>query len=203
MQEKTQGFIIKIINHNDSSKLVTLYTTSLGKITVAANIPEKISNGNIGLFDIGNAVNVVLYRKTEDEMYKISEISLLKQYYNIHFDYDKLCVLNYICYALNANNEEFYGDRTMMNFLKKYMNFLNNSSLEYDYLIFLFDYYFLLINGVIEEFYGLDEIEKTFVNELSGCVMLEDSFQQYISTRLIKKMNQMKKTKIKILDTKK
>lgn len=202
MQEKVQGFIIKIVNHNDNSKIITLYTNILGKITVAANIPEKISNGNVGTFDLGNAVEVLLYRKTEDEMYKISEISLIKQYQNIRFSYEKLCILNYVLYAFNNNIEEFYGDRALMNFLKLYMKLLDEKNVSLNKMIFLFDFYFLLINGQIEEFVGLNEIEATLVSELSNQIVLREEIVEYISDSLIYKMNCMKKNKIKILDIK-
>lgn len=200
MLEKVQGYIIKIVNHNDNSKILTLYTNKLGKITVAANIPEKLSNGNMGIYDLGNAVNVVLYRKTEDEMYKISEISLLKQYTNIHFDYEKLCILNYILYAINQNFEENFGDLTFMNFLKLYMRFINETKTEIKKMIFLFDYYFMLINGQIEILPYLNELETTFLEELSTQIVLKKELFDFITPNLIKEMNKFKKNKFKFLD---
>ena len=200
MLEKVQGYIIKIVNHNDNSKILTLYTNKLGKITVAANIPEKLSNGNMGIYDLGNAVNVVLYRKTEDEMYKISEISLLKQYTNMHFDYEKLCILNYVLYAINQNFEENFGDLTFMNFLKLYMRFINETKTEIKKMIFLFDYYFMLINGQIEILPYLNELEATFLEELSTQIVLKKELFDFITPNLIKEMNKFKKNKFKFLD---
>lgn len=201
MQEKIQAFIIKINNHNDNSKILTLYSNKLGKITVAANIPEKISNGNLGLYDLGNAVNVVLYRKTEEEMFKISEISLVKQYKNIHFNIDKMKVLYYILFVLNSNIEENFGDITLMNFLKLYMRFLNETNLDCKKTIFLFDFYFLMINGTnFNNYSSLSVIEQEFLKELSTQILLSDEFSPYITGNLIKQMNLYKKNKIKVLD---
>ena len=89
-----------------------------------------------------------------------------------------------------------------MNFLKLYMKLLDEKNVSLNKMIFLFDFYFLLINGQIEEFVGLNEIEATLVSELSNQIVLREEIVEYISDSLICKMNCMKKNKIKILDIK-
>lgn len=192
MIEKTRAFILRIINNKDDGKILILFTEKMGKITAFAYIPERINSIALSTYEVGNAVEVVLYKKKENENYTVSQISLIKQYPNIRFDYDKYRVLNYVLKTILRYTEENIEDKQLMNFLKLYMNFLNNTQMINNNLIFFFDYYFLHIQGLIKDLLCDTEEEQYLMENLNKQVILDDKLSPYITKNLRKQVSEIK-----------
>lgn len=190
---KVTGFILRIIQNKDDSKIVIIYTRELGKITVVAYIPEKVNSIALSSYEVGNAVELVLYRKKENDMYTVSQITLIKQYSNIRFNYDKYLLLIYMMQTILKNIEENLPDKEFMNFLKLYINFLNKLEIvEEEKIKFLFDFYFLRIHGLLPELICKTEEDIVLIDNLTKQVVLNEEIFPYISKNLIKQIIKVK-----------
>ena len=106
---KTEAIILKKIDYGDSSKIVSLYTKDLGKLSAIVK-GAKSSKSRIGrIVDILNYIQVVLYKKENREIQLITQADLIAHYPKIKSDLNKVkyasAVLELV-YTLTLENEE-------------------------------------------------------------------------------------------------
>lgn len=189
MVKTITGFILRIIDNKDVGKILIIYSRELGRITAFAYIPEKINSVVLSTYEIGNAVEAVIYKKKEDEPYRISQINLIKQYPGIRFDYDKYNVLIHVLKTLLNHTEENLPDKDLMNFLKLYINFVDKTKEKVDEkIVFLFNFYFLRLQGLLGDFIYKTEEEKFFIDTLKNQVLLDEKLYPYITKNMIKQV---------------
>lgn len=194
MVKTITGFILRIIDNKDVGKILIIYTRELGKITAFAYIPEKINSVVLSTYEIGNAIEAVIYKKREDEPYRISQINLIKQYPGIRFNYDKYNILIYVLKTLLNHTEESMPDKELMNFLKLYINFINTTeNIIENKLIFLFDFYFLKIQGLLGTISCKTIEEDFFIKTLNQQVLLDEKLYPFISNNLLKQLVSLRK----------
>ncbi len=89
---KTDAIVLKSRRYRDTSKLVTLYTRTYGKLKGIAKGARETKSKFGGSLEPVVVATVVLYRKDHRELQLISQSDLVKPYRNIHEKMDRLAV---------------------------------------------------------------------------------------------------------------
>lgn len=83
---KTQGVVLRKINHGDTSKIITIFTIDYGKVTVIAKgvkSPKSKMNARLETF---NFVELVYYNKQSREVQLLSSVDILKVFNSLTED---------------------------------------------------------------------------------------------------------------------
>ncbi|HOJ17373.1 MAG: DNA repair protein RecO [Ignavibacteriales bacterium] len=87
---KTEAIVLTKINYSDSSKIVTLFSEKLGKVTLIVK-GGRNKNSKTGIIvDPMNIINVVIYNKSGRDVQLLSSADLVSLFSNIRSDYNKL-----------------------------------------------------------------------------------------------------------------
>ena len=87
---KTEAVVLSKLNYSDSSKIVSLYTLSNGRMSAIVKGGRR-KNSKIGnIIDPLNVIDVVLYKKESRDIQLISDAVLVSHSPNIREDIDKL-----------------------------------------------------------------------------------------------------------------
>ncbi len=82
----TKGLIFKKIPFKESSLILEIFSNRFGKISVIAKGIRKEKNKNIGLIEVLNELELVLYKKPESQWYILKSASLIKPHlFNVKF----------------------------------------------------------------------------------------------------------------------
>lgn len=113
MQFSDIGYIIKAQPHAESSVILTVLTSQNGKLT--GYVKNGLSKKRLGIYQIGNSVNINAYSRLEENMYSL-HIDLLQSNVVAFLGDEKrlsslssLCELCNICIPEKDNIEGFYN----------------------------------------------------------------------------------------------
>lgn len=139
---KTKAIILKRIDFSDSSRIASLYTEKLGKLSciIKGARSPKSKTGKIA--DVLNLLTVVIYNKEGREVQVISEIDLINHFPKIKEDLEASSyafsvaeIIDQLIPEHEANHKIFIGTEKILNLI--------NQSVEEAQL--LFTKYFLFI----------------------------------------------------------
>lgn len=181
MQFSDIGYIIKAQPHAESSVILTVLTSQNGKLT--GYVKNGLSKKRLGIYQIGNSVNINAYSRLEESMYSL-HIDLLQSNVVAFLGDEKrlsslssLCELCNICIPEKDNIEGFYN--TVDDFFKHIHE--DNWLAYYSY----FEFYLLDYLGI-----GLDLSECAatgaknnlkYVSPKSGKAISEEAGKPYAS----------------------
>ncbi|TLU88507.1 MAG: DNA repair protein RecO [Chlorobium sp.] len=74
---KTRAVVLREIRYRDQSKICSLYSRDFGKISVIVKGARNPKNKLSGLFNAGNVIDLVLYRKNNRELHLASDGNLV------------------------------------------------------------------------------------------------------------------------------
>jgi len=75
--ESTEALVVKTQKYQESSKIVTLYTRKLGKISVIAKGIRKTDSKLGGILEVINLVSTVFYYKSSRNIQLLKECDLI------------------------------------------------------------------------------------------------------------------------------
>src|SRR5580765_3812181 len=87
---KTEAFVLKSFRYGDTSKIVTLYTKDLGKISAIVKGARNFKSRICGTLETMNYINAILYVKQNRELQLLSDAEYKNSFPNIISDYSKL-----------------------------------------------------------------------------------------------------------------
>ena len=74
---KTRAVVLREIKYRDQSKICSLYTREFGKVSVIIKGARNPKNRLSGLFNAGNILDLVLYKKSGRDLHLVSDANLL------------------------------------------------------------------------------------------------------------------------------
>lgn len=89
----TAAIVLKSIDFQESSKIVTLLTPEHGKVAVMVRGARKPKSKYAGFFEVGNVLDTVIYMKSSREVQNLTEVSYLQRNWEIRQDFPKLAVV--------------------------------------------------------------------------------------------------------------
>jgi recombinational DNA repair protein (RecF pathway) len=155
---KTKAYVLRTIKFSDSSRIITLYTEELGKLTVMQKgARKKWQDGSLGTF---GCIEAMIYCKEGREIQLMSKAVYIETYRNIEKDLERLGaafvsmeLLNKCSFTHSANREVF---EIIDNFFRRLDQ--TNGIPEYTLLKFLIE--FSSYHGIIPDVFS--EAYETF-----------------------------------------
>jgi DNA repair protein RecO (recombination protein O) len=111
----TPALVLKAIDFQESSRIVTLLTPEHGKIAVMVRGARKPKSKFAGFFEAGNLLDTVIYIKASRTIQNLSEVSYRHRTWGIRRDYGKLAIVMQTMEMLdqlihdNENSKDFYN----------------------------------------------------------------------------------------------
>ncbi|MGQ9476955.1 MAG: DNA repair protein RecO [Candidatus Bipolaricaulia bacterium] len=87
---KATGFVIRSLDYQESSRIVTLLSPRLGKLSLLAKGARKIESRFGAALDLLNLIEVVFYDHEGKGLKLLKEAALIEGYPNLKRDYDRL-----------------------------------------------------------------------------------------------------------------
>ena len=136
---KIEGIIIKKKDINDSDRLLTVFTTAFGKISLIFKGINKSKRRDKTASDVLSLSKMVVYKK--DENYIASTIDLVEEYENTKTDIDRIGISLYICSVLNEILA--FGERNskIYDMAKKSFRYIDKEEIKKSYLLLCYFVY--------------------------------------------------------------
>lgn len=134
MLHKTAGIVLSTIKYRDTSLICRIYTEKLGLQTYIVNgVRSKKAKNKIALFQPLTILDLVVYKKENSDIQRISEMKILYPYQSIPFHFIKSTIALFLTELLSKvlreeqENEALYGflSRSFMVFDLKEDDFTN------------------------------------------------------------------------------
>ncbi len=124
MITQTQAIILRSIDYQESSKILTVLSKEHGKIALIARGVKKPKSKLSGIIDLGNILDVVYYYKSTRGIQNLTEASISYSSTNFRIDFERAAIL-YATLELTAQlvHENEVND-TIFNFLATFVPWL-------------------------------------------------------------------------------
>ncbi|MCS5421053.1 MULTISPECIES: DNA repair protein RecO [Psychrilyobacter] len=97
---KTDGIVIKKIDHSEADRSLTLFTKNFGKINLNISGIRKSKKRHLNGADLLGISNFIFYKK--DDYYILSSFELNETFFNLRKDLEKLNISFHILEILNS-----------------------------------------------------------------------------------------------------
>ncbi len=103
--EEVKGIVLRTVNVGECDKLLTVYTEEKGKITASVRGSRSLKSRYFAAVQQYCFTSFVLVKK--NDRYYVKETELLKSFFSLHEDLEKMALAEYICEAIcYAGTEE-------------------------------------------------------------------------------------------------
>lgn len=124
---KTDAFVLKSFKFRDTSKIVTLFTKELGKLSAIIKGVRKFNSGKCGVLETMNYINAVIYFKENRDLQFISSAEYKTSYPEIIKDLDRIKTTYRILDIVNKTIPENEKHYELFDLMKSCLETLNNS----------------------------------------------------------------------------
>ena len=131
---KTNGIVIKKIDHSEADRSLTLFTKNFGKMNINISGIRKSKKRHLNGADLFGISSFIFYKK--GDYYILSSFELNEIFYNLRSNFEKLEISFHILEILNEFLIEGETRTNLYNLLMKSLRFLDkNKNPLKDYLI--------------------------------------------------------------------
>lgn len=127
--QKSEAVILRSINQGETSKILTLYTRTFGKISVMAKGARNIKSRFGGALEPLNHVSVVYFEKENRELQILSQADILDAFSAIKKDLKKISLASAVCELLNQLETTHDANPHLFHLLLKTLKTLNREGL--------------------------------------------------------------------------
>lgn len=147
MQFSDEGYIIKMRRHGESSLILTVLTRHNGK--VVGYVKNCLHKKNLGIYQLGNSINLNAYARLEDNLYSFHVDLLRPDAVNFLSSPERLAALGALCELCNDCLPEKEDTESFFNIIDNFFKHIleDNWKTYYSY----FEFYLLDYLGI-----GLD-----------------------------------------------
>jgi len=105
MIRKTQAIVLRTINYGDQSKIVTFFTREFGKMTGLAKGYRKPKGKFASILEVGNDLDLVIYKKDTREVQLITEAVLRSPRFGASITLEKLNAMHQVLELVRLTTE--------------------------------------------------------------------------------------------------
>ncbi|MEQ9308874.1 MAG: DNA repair protein RecO [Balneolaceae bacterium] len=120
----TKAIILKSIDYQESSKILTVLSQEHGKIALIARGVKKPKSKLSGLIDLGNILDVVYYYKSTRGVQSLTEASFSYSNLNFRIDFERAAILYSTLELIAQLVHENEVNETVFNFLSMFIQWL-------------------------------------------------------------------------------
>jgi len=137
---KTEAILLKTTNYRETSKIITFYTRSHGKIRGIAKGVRSTKTKWGGALQSMAFLNLFFYFKENRELFLVSNAEYVKSFNSIYSDYDKMQVGFGIVELVNRTTADNQQNSGIFDLLKNSLEALENTTKNYDNVLIYFEY---------------------------------------------------------------
>ncbi|MCH8494063.1 MAG: DNA repair protein RecO [Balneolales bacterium] len=123
----TPAIVLKAIDFQESSRIVTLLTPDHGKMAVMVRGVRKPKSKFAGYFEVGKVLDIVVYIKTSRTIQNISEASFRQRNWQISQDFPKLALVMATMEMLDQLVHDNESSRDFFEMAEKFIDWLNHT----------------------------------------------------------------------------
>lgn len=124
MITQTQVIILKTVDYQESSKIITVLSKEHGKIALIARGVKKPKSKLSGLIDLGNILDVVYYYKSTRGVQSLTEASIFYSNHNFRIDFERASILYAALELVGQLVHENEVNETVFSFLSKFIQWI-------------------------------------------------------------------------------
>ena len=123
---QTRAIILKAINYQESSKILTVLTKEHGKIALIAKGAKKPKNKLAGILEAGNILDVVYYYKASRSVQTLSEASISYSSLTFRQQIERAAILYAVIELVAQLIHENEVNMPVFNFTETFIEWLGN-----------------------------------------------------------------------------
>ncbi|HEY3249560.1 MAG TPA: DNA repair protein RecO [Ignavibacteria bacterium] len=137
---RTEAIILKCSNYRETSKIVTFYSKSHGKIRGIAKAVRSARTKWGGVLQSMAYLNLFFYFKENKDLHLISNAEYAKSFKSIYGDYDKMQAGFRIIELVNRTTADHEQNKEIFNLLRFTLENLDDATKNYNNLLFYFEF---------------------------------------------------------------
>ncbi|MBR5152263.1 MAG: DNA repair protein RecO [Clostridia bacterium] len=148
---EAEGIITREIKYGDSSRILTVLTRQLGKISVLAGGVRTNKSGLLATTQLFSHVSFQLFQGREKSLYKINSGDILTSFSSIRESLTKMAYASYFCEVANDVIQENAPDEEQLNLLLNTLYLLAGDKLPYPQIKGVFEFRTLALQGLLPD----------------------------------------------------
>ena len=171
MLVRTEGIVLRSVPYKETTRLVTLYTCDLGKMTVIAHGGQSVKSRFGATLQLLSHVQAMIYTRPTRSIQILSDCSHVAVYSGISSGLDRLAIGQHICELVLSLTEEGHTSPETFHLLVKVLRTLNDPSVDAELLKLYFQLRFTDLLGFAPAF-SRDSVVQ--LDDSGGYLLLED-----------------------------
>lgn len=191
----TSAIVLNNRQFSDTSLICNLYSTDYGKFSIIAKGVRSLKNPFGAVLQPLNYIDLVYYYKEKRNIQLFKEGSIIKKYYNISNDYQKLVYSLTMSDMINFTSYNDSPCHIIFRLITKSLELIDDTNIKFlDYYYIFFNIQLLIYLGyypILEKCYGCNNILKS--------ASFDDSTGQLICMKCSKKKESIPSDAIELI----
>ena len=146
-KEKFEAFVLRAVKYSEHDKMLTLFTKQNGKISAVAKGAQSSKSKYIASSQLFCLSEFIL--STSIKMPYVASAEVIKGFYGLNKDIERLTAASYCAELINALYEEEVEDQIIFNLLYHTLNLLEKSDVAYaNIIVITFILKFMGVSGM-------------------------------------------------------
>jgi DNA repair protein RecO (recombination protein O) len=147
MIQDTEAVVLRTLNHGDTSKIITLYSRKTGRLKLIAKGVRSSKSKATGLFQPTHHLRLAYYEKTQSELQLFKSGELVKGFYGLENDFDRLTLAQVVLELVDRGAEKEEPHPEVFNLLVATLERLNDPQQPTSLVYWYFHLQFLVEMG--------------------------------------------------------
>ena len=175
----TDGIVTKETKYSDTSRILTVISRKLGKISVLAGNARRSKSGLLTATSMFSHSNFTLFKSGSSSLYKLNEGELITSFSSIRESLEKMAFASYFCDITNTVVQEDSPDVAQMELLLRSLYKLahETTDISYEKIKAVFEFRTLTISGLMPDLSVCGGCGKTdnlcYISAQKGAVYCE------------------------------
>lgn len=143
------GIVTKETKYGDTSRILTVITKELGKISVLAGNARRNKSGLLTATALFSYSSFTLFKGGSSSLYKLNECELLTSFSALHESLDGMAFASYFCDVTNTVVQEDSPDLAQTRLLLRSLYMLCRDNPDYEKIKAVFEFRTLTIAGLL------------------------------------------------------
>lgn len=164
----TQAIILRIVDYQESSKIITALTAEHGKIALIAKGAKRPKNKLAGVLEVGNILDVIYYHKQSRSVQTLTEASISYSSNKYRREFDRASILYAALELIDQLVHENEVNLPVFNFANNFIEWLGEVPVAHPSVFAYVQIRMAEINGIGLHANISDENQTAFLNISSG-----------------------------------
>lgn len=147
----TEGIITKETKYGDTSRILTVITRDLGKISVMAQSVRRRKSGQLAATGLFAHSRFTLFKGGSSSLYKLNECELITPFSALHSSLEGMAFASYLCDVTNSTVQEDAPDVPMLELLLRCLYMLCKDGENFEKIKAVFEFRTLAICGLMPD----------------------------------------------------